>query len=83
MESAQASEYTIVGTGLHSDGSSYNVLEAHFAPTDKRLDGSKWAECALCGWVDRQSAMASVGGRFYCNKNGCAQEKSDTSNSKH
>ena len=83
MESAQAGEYRVVGTGTHSDGSSYDVLEADFTAIDKKVGGGKSAECALCGWIDRQSAMASIGGRFYCNKNGCAQEKSDTSGNKH
>lgn len=80
MESAQASEYNVVGTGTHSDGSTYDMLEAKIAPTDIKLDGAKWAQCALCAWIDRQSAMANIGGLFYCNKNGCAQEKQSGTN---
>jgi len=54
----------------------YDQVEVDISPTDKRLSGSKWKECALCGWVDREASMSRVGGRFYCNKNGCAAEKS-------
>jgi hypothetical protein len=75
--------YRVVGTAQHSDGSWYDIVEADFAPTDQRLSGSKWRECALCGWTDRESAMSNVSGRWYCNKNGCSQEKSIVNNDKH
>ena len=65
----------VIGTGLHSDGSTYNIIECDFKPTDSKLTGQKWRECALCSWVDRESAMTQVSGGWYCNKNGCADEK--------
>ena len=72
--------YRVVGTAQHSDGTWYDVLEADFAPSDHRLSGSQWAECALCGWVDRRDAMSNVSGRWYCNVNGCSQEKASGAN---
>jgi hypothetical protein len=74
--------YTVVGQGMHSDGSVYDMLQADFSPTDQKLSGSKWRECALCSFVDRESNMSRIGGRYYCNKNGCSQEKSVTDGSK-
>jgi hypothetical protein len=41
-----------------------------------RAVGEKWHECALCAHVDVESAMRRVGGRFYCERFGCAEEKS-------
>ena len=58
------------------NGHTYVPMEADFAPTDAKMDDAKWRECALCAWVDREAQGATVGGRWYCNRNGCATEKS-------
>lgn len=40
-----------------------------------RVAKEKWHACALCGHVDVEGAMRRVGGRFYCERFGCAEEK--------
>lgn len=53
------------------------VSEVDFAPTDSTFSGEKWTTCTLCGFVGRLSAMTKIGGKYYCQVNGCAEEVSE------
>jgi len=67
--------HRVVGTGTRADGTTYEILEANFAPTKQGASGQPWAECVRCGNVLPQASMSKIGGQFFCSQFGCAQEK--------
>lgn len=57
------------------DGVVVNATVSYDDYGASRVAGEARRECALCGHVDVESAMRRIGGRFYCERFGCAEEK--------